>query len=388
MSQSNGQKVSWFELFYDLIIVAAVAQSSHVFATEPTWNTTLWIGVALFTLFSIWLFTTMSMSYIDGDSPAQWLLVLLQMLAVIVGALAMGREGGLPDRLGFTAVAIAFATVAGLYAIAKRQSNDQLGHATMLIWSLVIGAAILLVGAAFPMALVLPTMNLEPLVFGLGLLVATVPFYSVGVARALRSGVVRHEHLSERFGLLIIIVLGESFTSLVMKLGTSKSIPNPTFLVLTMLVVFSIWLLYFQLVAPAGVPLTPWRLRGWLAGHWWLMWAAIASATAFSTMTAVPVGDGKVQQAQYWTATPLLAVMLALLALNQLAPNRPRWSTQVHLGAIAVLAALSFLGIVVLGSNAFVTLALGAAVVVADAVVITVVTRRSVSAGAQPLATS
>jgi low temperature requirement protein LtrA len=36
--RKNERKISWLELFYDLVYVAAIAQLTHHLASHPTWS--------------------------------------------------------------------------------------------------------------------------------------------------------------------------------------------------------------------------------------------------------------------------------------------------------------------------------------------------------------
>ena len=104
------------------------------------------------------------------------------------------------------------------------------------------------------------------------------------------------EHLGERLGQLVIIVLGEAFVGLVSTLGGRSSIPNPVYFVLTFLVVFAIWTLYFSSVMPAGVPRQSRSAAGVAAHARLLMFGAIGAAAVFSSLTLVGVrrrGQGR-----------------------------------------------------------------------------------------------
>ncbi len=375
--QQQQQRVGWFELFYDLVVVAALAQTGKVFAAEPTWGTTAWIGISLLTLFAIWLLTSLSRGYESAEHPLFWGLVLLQMLAIIVAALSMERDDGGVDRLGFVAVAVAFGTISAVYAQLSRR-NPGTGHpAPVIAWSTGLAALILLVGAVLPVTPSTWAIDPVPWFFGAALAVGTIPFFTVGIARAVRGGFVPEEHLTERFGLLIIVVLGESLVSLIIKLSSASEIANPTFLVLTLLVVFSIWVIYFHSVSPFGVPATTGRLRGWIATHWFLVWSSIAASTAFAQVAATPLANGVPADARYWTAAPLVGVVFCLTVLSALAPDRPRGVMTVHLTVLALLIGLTVLGSTLWGATAYVTLELGAVVVVLDAVAFAVLARRA-----------
>ena len=71
MHDANAQKVSWFELFYDLIVVAAVSQAGKVLVKSPDWETTALIAAGILVLFTMWLLTTLSHGLFPGDDPVR-----------------------------------------------------------------------------------------------------------------------------------------------------------------------------------------------------------------------------------------------------------------------------------------------------------------------------
>lgn len=169
-------------------------------------------------------------------------------------------------------------------------------------------------------------------------------------------------------GQLVIIVLGESFVSLVATLGGQPDIPNPFFFVVTFAVVFAIWSIYFSGVMPGGVlTRAAGRMRAWLGLHWLLMFGAVGAASGFAALAVVPFSALNQSSASVWTPAPLLYVMLALTGLTWMAGDRRL--IPVHAAACAVLLALVLVRLTVSQDGTSWEIALGAVVVVADAVV-------------------
>lgn len=362
------QKVGWFELFYDLVIVAAVGHGAHVFGEHPTWGTGAWIAVTFLVMFLLWFLTVLANNTVPGDHPWRRLLVLVQMLAIVVACLSVGREEGLPDSLGFVALAVAFGSVALMYAIAGRVDHRARDDARLIGSSTGLAAVILLAGAGAagpwggdgtPVPLVL---------LAAGIACAAVPLLTVGLGRACRDRRLDSEHLSERVGQLVIIVLGESFVSLVATLGGKPDIPNPFFFVVTFAVVFAIWSIYFSGVMPGGVPThAVGRLRAWLGLHWLLMFGAVGAASGFAALTVVPFAALDQSSASVWTPAPLLYVMVALTGLTWMTGDRRL--LPVHAATCAVLLILVLVRLTVSQDGTSWEIALGALVVIVDAVV-------------------
>lgn len=364
-------RVGWFELFYDLVIVAAVGHGAHVFGADPTWGTGAWIAVTFFVMFALWLMTVLNNNLFPGDHPVRRLLTLLQMLALIVASLSVGRSEGLPDSLGFVALAVAFGTVAAMFLLAGRKIAQRGGDARIIATSTGVGSLVLLAGAALPDDA--GVASIEAGVLAVGLLVATVPLFTVVLGRLCSRGQVDGEHVGERIGQLVLIVLGESFVSLVATLGGRPEIPNPFFFVVTFAVVFAIWTLYFTSVLPAGVPGRAGPLRAWLALHWLLMFGAVGAASGLATLAVVSFSDLDQGAVSAWTPAPLLYVMVALAGLSWLAGERRLvW---LHAGAAGALLVLVVVKLTISPGGTSWEVAVGALVVIADAVACSVLQR-------------
>lgn len=335
-----GGRVGWFELFFDLVIAAAIVYGSHLYAQDPTWSQGAWMAVTLAVLVFVWLLTSLHHNLAPGDRLWRWLIVLVEMLAMVVAVLSEGRQSGLPDRVGFAALAVTFGCLALLYGTAGG-SRDVPASIRGIVWgSLAIGALILAGGALIPENGPAGDV-LAPIVLAAGLLAAAVPILTVALQRVVEQAPLRSEHLSERTGQLVMIVLGESFVSLILRVGAESAIPRPLFLALTFIAVFAIWILYFRTVLPRGVPSTPGRLRVWLAATWLLLYGGIGAAGTLATLTVTPIGT---DPPGHVTPLPLLYVLVALAILTALSPTSnvlvraPGWRTQAL--TCLVLAAL------------------------------------------------
>ena len=341
---SPHQRVGWFELFYDLVIVAAVGYTGHTFAEHPTWGLGLWIAAWTLIMFVLWLLTTLGNNLFPGDSAVRRMLGLVQMLALVVAALGTVADEGLSNATGFGALAVAFAAVCATYAVVKPAEPETGRHVRVLAVAAGVAAAILALGLLLPDDAEWTVTGAPTWIITLGVAAAAVPLFVV-VGRC--SGVLDSEHLGERLGQLVIIVLGEAFVGLVSTLGGRSTIPNPVYFVLTFLVVFAIWTLYFSSVMPAGVPRTPGRLRAWLLMHVLLMFGAIGAAAVFSSLTLVAFGSeaDDAHLSAEWTTLPLFFVLVALASMTWIAGGRLTVLVRIHLAAAALLLVMAVLGI-------------------------------------------
>lgn len=339
------QRVGWFELFYDLVIVAAVSYTGHTFAADPSWGLGLWIAAWTLIMFVLWLLTTLGNNLVPSDSAPRRMLGLLQMLAIVIAALGTVADEGLSNATGFGALAVAFGSVCATYVLLRPADPGIRRHVRVLAWASGAAATILALGLLLPDSAEWTVTGAPTWIIAAGVAAAAVPLFVV-VGRC--SALVNGEHLGERLGQLVIIVLGEAFIGLVTTLGGLSAIPNPVYFVLTFLVVFAIWTLYFSSVMPAGVPTSPGRLRAWLLMHVLLMFGAIGAAAVFSSLTLVPFGDESADliQGAEWTTLPLFFVLVALASMTWIAGGRLTVLVRIYLVAAAVLLVMAAVGLV------------------------------------------
>ena len=365
-------KVGWFELFYDLVIVAAVGYAAHTFAEHPSWGLGFWIAAWTLIMFVLWSLTSLHHNLFPADSPTRRYLILAQMLGLVVAALGSVADEGLSNATGFAAFTVTFGSVAAMYLMTARGDDAHARTSAIIGWSSAAGALVLATGAWLPddASWTLDGWPLWILAVGVG--IAAVPLVLV-IGRV--SDDLDRGHLSERLGQLVIIVLGESFMSLVTALGGRSTIPNPLFFVITFLVVFAIWTLYFSSVLPAGPPRTVGRLRIWLLAHWLLIFGAVAAAAGFSAVTLVPFGARPVEVGSEWTTMPLAIVMASMALLTWLGSPALRGLVRLHLATTAVLLLLAVIGITVTPGGEGWEIVAGSVLIMVDAVVSVRITR-------------
>ena len=376
------QVVTWFELFYDLIIVAAVSQAGKVFVKSPDWDTSALITAAVLVLFTVWLLTTLSHGTFPGEHVVRRVLVLVQMFAIIVAALAVGKHG-LPNGVGFASLAVAFASLAVLYAVHGPRGDGLRAVSRRVAVALAIAAAAFVGCAVAARTLTsAQAVHVAPLLIVVGIAIVAVPVLFWFLGAAVRNDRIDLHHIEERFGLLVIIVLGESFINLIGVLGFKGYIPSPVFFVLTFVVTYAVWSVYFSSVLPAGTPTTARGLRAWAAGHALLVLAWVAVASAFSDLTLTAFEAAHDGAEGRWSPLPMLAVVVALALLTRLARATDPAMLRVHLIAIGLLVALTLGDLFLTAQELPWFTLLAALVLLGDAIACTVLRMRG---GAAPV---
>lgn len=373
-SEAHGVRVSWFELFYDLVVVATVSHGSHLYVEHPTWGMGTWLAASLVMLMTFWLLTIVSHNLYPGDDIVRRFLIIVQMIALVVASLSLGRgDEGLPDSVGFSALAIGLTSIALVYWRCRRQHPKASRPARVLAPASLLAAAVMIAGALIPSN---GGVLGNPLtwVFAAGMLCVILPLLFIVLNRRTTSEQIDAEHLSERMGQLVLIVLGESFVSLIFSLNGQSRIPNGWYFLLDFVVVLAIWTLYFTSVQPAGVPASAARLRLWLGFHVVFIFGAIATAGGLAALTLIPFGSPPTSQS-LWTPLPLVYVMLGLLGLSYLS-GRPRTALVSDGVIVVLLISLTVLALWVLPSDARWLTLVGAALVIVDASLTAAASRR------------
>jgi len=358
-------RVSWFELFYDLVIVASFAHTGHLIVNDLsgdrlTMTLGAWLISTFVVTFTLWFSTSTAINIAPGKVTLRKTLIFVQMFYVTVANLALSRSDGLPDDWGFGGLALCFATVTAIYAITGRQRPELKRAVTPWIWSSAVAAVILAIGVVIPD----DWEAAQIAAYALASAAAVVPLMVIGIPRLCRMNLVEPEHLAERVGQLVIIVIGESFLGLIFTLSGYDSVPGPMFFILTFLVAGSLWALYFSSVYPMGIPLTPGRLELWLLGVMLFLVGVSYTAEMLAAYSAVPWDEQGIPRS-FVPLSTLYALAGALLLGWIGGAARDIAYARIHVGALVVLS-VAWLLLVAAGSPANLLLVMSSCVIVAD----------------------
>ncbi len=368
-------RVSWFELLYDIVIVASLTVTTGSLVADPSWNQTAWVFETLLLLLALWLVTTLINNL--SDSQASWArgLTLVQMMAVVVAALSLGNENGFPDWVGALALSGAFATVAVLYGLSARSTRAERPEIIAIAVSAAIAAFLMALGAILPTPDEGgPTWLLGALLL-LSLVVMLAPLMTTLLARWLPD-VLDREHLVERMGALVIIVLGETILGMVGKLEGKGYIPQWQYFVLAFFTVYAIWRIYFTTIEPMGLPRSAARLRGWFVAHALMLFGAIGSAAGLATITVMTTEKMDALKDDPWTPLSFLAIVGGFAWLTWLVGGRGRYIV-VHLVAAAAIVPMYYVALAAAVGGTQFEFGIAALIVIADALVIAFLAKRA-----------
>lgn len=332
--------VVWFMLFYDLVIAAAFGQTTDFYTDESTWGVMGFVAVCNLFLYLLWFLTSLELMVNSGRKTLQKLFGLVQIVAVSLMAIALGWDSGLTNFWGLLGVAIAVLSLVGLI-----MSGRSVAYNKRLVGWLLCTSAVFLVGALLSSTSVLTAESQIIGFFIAGVAVMLLGSVTDILRRVVEDSDVKPHALNERFGMLLLIVLGQSFIVLVNTLGAIGGIPQPSYFVLTIVVVFSIWLMYFPQIAqfarPEAVRLSAARFS---ANFVLVVCSANAVAAYASQAILMPSSDEIGWGSDDWTSLPLVVLLLAIVWLGFLETSTWTVVQTIHSGSAAVILILAVLG--------------------------------------------
>ncbi len=245
---------TWLELFFDLIFVVVVSKVTHLLA--HTHHGHLEAGVwwkfplMLLPIWWIWMLHTLWSNLYDRDSQphrAATLFVMLQMIVLSTVLITDWAEVFLLFNLCYFGLRL---TLAALYFLSSRAHPEHAAFATRRGAGM-LAAALISVASIF----VPPPWRYLVFYLGIGIDIL-LPIFQ---RRGDKGPGVHAEHLIERMGLLIIILMGESIISLSAGLGKIDWSGEAIAAALTgALLIGAAWWIYFdsyhRLENPHGRP--------------------------------------------------------------------------------------------------------------------------------------
>jgi low temperature requirement protein LtrA len=236
--REDDERVTPLELFFDLVFVLALTQSTTLMVATPTWAG---LGKGLLVLGVLWWSWTgyaWLTSVVDPEEGAVRLAIFAAMGALLVAALCVPGAFGADALLFACAYAVVRAAHIMLFVLASRDDAALRRSVVGLAGSTAIGVGLLL-GAAFAGG------GTRVALWGLALaLDMGGPLLFGAEGWKLVPG-----HFAERHGLIVIIALGESIVALGVgaKAGIGAGVVGAA--ALGIVVVGALWWLYFDVVA-------------------------------------------------------------------------------------------------------------------------------------------
>lgn len=239
------RKISWLELFYDLVYVIAISTATHHLAEHP--NAVGLLDYAYMFIMIYWGWMNGSLYHDIHGSPGirTRIMTLWQMMAVAALVVCLNGSGEqmVRDSTGALMVLQAYITYlwwsVGIYDKEHRQLNRP------YTWCYLLSLGLLFSTFYFDLDHVRP-------LFWLALLVNFLPpFLALVLYRERRSEFALSSSMVERMGLITIILFGETVLGMV---NGTTAVPQHSLRLwfcfgLNLAIIFALWWIFFSLIA-------------------------------------------------------------------------------------------------------------------------------------------
>ena len=344
--QPRERVVGPLELFYDLAVVVLVAQDARHLALHLTWRGLAEFAVVFTLVWIAWLNGSLHHELHGREDVRARSTFLLQILLLAAMGAFIPRADGRRGAAFAIASGLLFAVLAMLWLLAARGDRPEYRRTSRLFVTGIAACAVLLVSTAFlPAGARMPAWGVVDAAYLAGFTVALLTA-TPEVAAALTIT----DALIERFGLLIIIVLGEILTGVVAGLA-SQPISALTLSVglVAVVVGFGAWWTYFDFAGHRPLRPTTTASLQWMLSHLPLT-AAVAALGAAMVSLIDHAHDSRTPAAAGWVlcagvAVVLCATMLVSRTLQAWDSDRGLYQPLVRI-CVAVAVACLALGAV------------------------------------------
>jgi low temperature requirement protein LtrA len=335
-AEDEERHATWLELFFDLVFVICIAEVVHTLEDDRTLGGFLGTAGLFVPIWWAWVGYTVYADRFDTDDLLHRVLVLAGMLAVIAMALSVhdALHGG-SARFALTYVAVR-TVVLLLNARARRHAAPARPLLNLYLAAFTASAALWLVSVLVP----------EPYRYLLWAVGTTIELSAPWLGRRqIAQAPIHASHMTERFGLFTLIVIGESVISVAQGAAGVDWEPGTLAVALTgFLVVACLWWIYFEYISGlanrsvlqglcfnyAHLPL----LAGLVSVALGIELAVVESAAhELERATAMALGGG--------TALYLLALTALHAATGHSISDRVLW---LRLGSAVVALAIGVFG--------------------------------------------
>ena len=337
-------RVTFVELFFDLVFVFAITQLSHFLIEHFTLTGVLQTALLFLAVWWVWIFTSWVTNWLDPDTTPVRLMLFALMLAGLI------LSTSIPQAFENRAL-----TFAGAYVLM------QVGRSLFMLWCLRANSpgnyrnfqritAWFLLSSVFWIAGAFATAELRFAFWALALVIEYVSpaagFWTPGLGRSTTADWdVEGDHIAERCGLFVIIALGES----VLVTGATFAKLEWTWPVVAAFVVafassVAMWWIYFNIGAERA------RLRiadsdnpgryariAYTYVHLLPIAGIILSAVSDELILAHPTGHTDLKTAATTIGGPAL-FLIGNILFKRIMTGRPTLSHWVGLALLGLLA--------------------------------------------------
>ena len=235
----NEHQVTPLELFFDLVFVFAITQVTTLILHEPTWRGIVRGMLVLAAVWSAWTAYSWLTSAIDVDEGVVRLVMLAATGTMLGVALAEPRAFG-RDAVLFGVMYLIVRLLHVVLATVVSRAQPERRSSVLRFAPTALGSALLLVAAGFVHG------NARITLWAVAIAVDYLGPAVIGMGRGWR---VAPAHFAERYGLVVLIALGESIIAIGIGAEAKRTVGVGAAAALGVIVVSALWWLYFDVAA-------------------------------------------------------------------------------------------------------------------------------------------
>jgi low temperature requirement protein LtrA len=299
--------VSFLELFYDLVYVVVIARAANTLAEEITWRSVSEFVVVFGLIWIAWLNGTLYYELHGHEDGRTRFFVFVQMLLLALLAVftadAAG-ESGRPFAIVYTLYLIVVTWL--WYTVRRHDSQEYMAITARYITGMIVSIVVIGVSAWLPA-------EWRTIFWGVTVALALVAMSLLSRSSNIQFGITVTDSMVERFGLFVIIVLGEVVVGVVD--GLSDAVRTAGTIATGMVgltIGFAIWWTYFDFIGRRRPIDTPTMRMRWMISYLPLT-LAIAAAGAAMVSLIDHAEDAATPAPTAWLLSG--SVALALLAM-------------------------------------------------------------------------
>ena len=336
-------RVTFVELFFDLVFVFAITQISHTLLAHFTALGVLQVTILMLAVWWVWVFMSWVTNWLDPEQTPVRVMLFVMMIAGLLLSTSIPKafdSRGLAFALAYVFMQVG-RSVYFIFAVPKSESGHRRNFLRIAIWLSVSGVLWIAGGLADPTTRV---------VLWLAALVIeycgpAMRFRTPGLgASTIQDWTVEGGHLAERCALFIIIALGESIVVTGATFAEAAwSAPVIAAFLVALLGSIAMWWFYFHIGAEAGSEhisnaKDPGRLArlAYTYIHLPIVAGIVVSAVGDEMLLAHPDGPSGLTQVLSIVGGPLL-YLAGVILFKRSIHGRLQLSHLVGIGALAIM---------------------------------------------------
>jgi low temperature requirement protein LtrA len=340
-------RVTFVELFFDLVFVFAVTQLSHLLLHHLTLVGALQTSLLLVAVWWVWIYTSWMTNWLDPEATSVRLMLFAMMLAGLIMATSIPQAFE-ARALWFALAYVAMQVGRSLYTLWALHGQSPVNYRNfqrITVWFLISGVLWIAGGLAEGQ----PRFALWAGAILLEVMAPSLGFWTPGLGRSTAGDWdIAGGHLAERCGLFVIIALGESIL-LTGATFTTLTWNATSIAAFCICVVGSIamWWIYFNIGAARASRLIAASPRPGVLGrlaytylHIVIVAGIIVCAASDEIVLKHPHGHHELTGSLILTGGPAL-FLLGCLLFKWVTAGWPPLSHMVGIGLLAVLLAAS-----------------------------------------------